>query len=79
MTSPAYNAANAAFEEAFESYSAASRAYRDGKMSDDDFLAERARYNEAQAAFDAAYEAEEGTPEEEAAVPETPSPQMEMF
>lgn len=53
-----YEAARKAHDEAFEAFAPIRDAYRAGEIDDEAFLAARAAYDEATAAFDRAFEKE---------------------
>ena len=54
-----YELALTAVREATAKYSAACKSYRDGGIGDDEFLAARAEYNEAEKVSDAAFAKEQ--------------------
>jgi len=64
--SPEYQAALDAADVAFQKFEPIRRAYHEGKLSDDVFLAAAAEYRAAQAAFDVAFDAEQARAEEAA-------------
>lgn len=57
MTNAIYQEAKRVADEAFATYDPIRRAYADGKISDDTYLAARATYNSAQMVFDDAWRA----------------------
>lgn len=58
---PEYELAMKTIREATRKYSAVCKSYRDGGIGDDEFLAARAEYMEAEKIFDAAYANREHT------------------
>lgn len=77
--SPEYKAALEAADAAYQKFEPIRRAYHEGKLSDDAFLAAAAEYDAAQAAFDVAFSAEEARGEEPAADEPAADDQPDLF